>query len=160
MFLFNQIKQHFQQCCHFPFTTEQYIGSSTVNEKELKITAIIHQDNSYKICLFDDYLQKFKCQNLYKNYMTREIGTTPILVWIGSWISLNFRSTMATLTHGGVLKLFLDGGVRPEVWNPYPYLRIFLPPKTADLTVFSQIGPIFKGFFTLKTADFTIFSQF
>ena len=28
--------------------------------------------------------------------------------------------------------------VRPEVWNPYPYLRIFLPQKTADLKLFFE----------------------
>ena len=39
----------------------------------------------------------------------------------------------------GVLELFFDGGVRPEVWNPYPYLRIFLPQKTADLKLFFEI---------------------
>ena len=30
-------------------------------------------------------------------------------------------------------------GVWPEVWNPYPYLRIFLPQKTADLKLFFEI---------------------
>ena len=33
---------------------------------------------------------------------------------------------------GEVLKLFFWRGVRPEVWNPNPYLRIFLTPKMAD----------------------------
>ena len=46
------------------------------------------------------------------------------------------------LTARGVLDFFFffffffDGSVRPKVWNPYPYLRIFLPQKTTDLTGF------------------------
>ena len=54
---------------------------------------------------------------------------------------------------GGRLRLFAGGwgkpqggtriifwrSVRPEVWNPYPYLRIFLPQKMADLKLFFEI---------------------
>ena len=46
------------------------------------------------------------------------------------------------LSGGGVLKLFFDEGVQPEVWNPYPYLRIFLPQKPVDFTVFSKFSQI------------------
>ena len=60
---------------------------------------------------------------------------------------------------GGTWIIF-DGGVWPKVWNPYQYLRIFLPQKTDDLTVFffffrnfCKSGPIFKGFSTSKMAD-------
>ena len=42
---------------------------------------------------------------------------------------------------GGYLNYFLTGE-RPEVWNPYPYLRIFLPQKTADFSVFSKFSQI------------------
>ena len=52
----------------------------------------------------------------------------------------------------------------PEVWNPYPYLGIFLPQKTADFMggfqIFCKLGPISKGFSTLKMADFKIFHNF
>ena len=45
---------------------------------------------------------------------------------------------------------------------PYPYLRIFLPQKTADFMAFSNFhksGPISEGFSTSKMADkqFAIF---
>ena len=40
---------------------------------------------------------------------------------------------------GGTRIFFFWRGVRPEVWNPYPYLRIFLPQKTADLKLFFEI---------------------
>ena len=41
-------------------------------------------------------------------------------------------------TRGGTRIIFWRG-VWPEVWNPYPYLRIFLPQKTADLKLFFEI---------------------
>ena len=53
--------------------------------------------------------------------------------------------------------------MRPEVWNPYAYLRIFLPQKQLiwqSFWNFRQWGPISKGFFYLKTADFTMFCNF
>ena len=40
---------------------------------------------------------------------------------------------------GGGTQIIFWRGVRPEVWNPYPYLRIFLPQKTADLKLFFEI---------------------
>ena len=49
-----------------------------------------------------------------------------------------------------------QGGVQPEVWNPYPYLRIFLSRKMADLAdspppqIFENLGPISKGFLPQK----------
>ena len=42
-------------------------------------------------------------------------------------------------TPGGGTRIIFWRGVRPEVWNPYPYLRIFLPQKTADLNLFFEI---------------------
>ena len=55
--------------------------------------------------------------------------------------------------------------VQPKVWNPYPYLRIFLSQKTADLTVlgffffnFWKLGLVFKGFSASKIADFFFFN--
>ena len=39
----------------------------------------------------------------------------------------------------GGTRIIFWRGVRPEVWNPYPYLRIFLPQKTADLKLFFEI---------------------
>ena len=40
---------------------------------------------------------------------------------------------------GGGTRIIFWRDVRPEVWNPYPYLRIFLPQKTADLKLFFEI---------------------
>ena len=40
---------------------------------------------------------------------------------------------------GGESRIIFWRGVRPEIWNPYPYLRIFLPQKTADLKPFFEI---------------------
>ena len=69
-----------------------------------------------------------------------------------------------TYTPGGGTRIIFWRGVQPEVRNPYPYLRIFHPQKTADFTFFfrnfRKLGPISKGFSTSKMADFTIFSQF
>ena len=39
----------------------------------------------------------------------------------------------------GDTRIIFWRGVRPEVWNPYPYLRIFFPQKTADLKLFFEI---------------------
>ena len=53
----------------------------------------------------------------------------------------------------GGTRIIFWWGVLPEVWNPYPYLRIILPQKMADLTVFSKFSQIrthFQGFFYLK----------
>ena len=65
-----------------------------------------------------------------------------------------------TILPGDTRIIFLKG-VRPEVRNPYPYLRIFLPQKTADLTFFFKIfpnrDPFLRIFCLKKTADFTIF---
>ena len=38
----------------------------------------------------------------------------------------------------GVTQIIFDEIMRPVVWNPYPYLRIFLPQKMADLTSVSK----------------------
>ena len=63
---------------------------------------------------------------------------------------------------GGYSKYFLRG-VRPEIWNPYPYLRIFLLQETADLTIFRifhKLRPISKGFSMSKRLIFKVFSSF
>ena len=39
---------------------------------------------------------------------------------------------------GGGTQIIFWHGVWQKVWNPYPYLRISLPQKTADLTVFLE----------------------
>ena len=64
---------------------------------------------------------------------------------------------------GGILELVFDGGLRPEIWNPYPYLRIFPLQKRLILWFFLKFrksGPFLKVFLPQKMADFTIFSQF
>ena len=66
---------------------------------------------------------------------------------------------------GGGGWIILDGVckfVQPEVWNLYEFLRIFLPQKMTDLTVFSKFSHVvthFSGFFCLKKVAFTIFSN-
>ena len=52
--------------------------------------------------------------------------------------SVILSSHWSVLARGGTRIIFWRG-VRPEVWNPYPYLRIFLPQKTADLKLFFEI---------------------
>ena len=62
---------------------------------------------------------------------------------------------------GGGTRIIFWRGVRPEVWNPYPYLRIFLSSKNGWFNGFfrnfRKSGPISKGFSTSTRTDFTIF---
>ena len=64
----------------------------------------------------------------------------------------------------GGTRIIFWRGVQPEVWNPYPYLRIFLPQKTADLNLFfrnfRKSGPISKGFSTSKWLILPFFLRF
>ena len=73
--------------------------------------------------------------------------------------AISFVRSSEVLPEGGTQIIFWRG-VRPEVWNPYPYLRIFLPQKMADLKLFFEIfanrDPFLRVFY-LKMADFTIF---
>ena len=65
---------------------------------------------------------------------------------------------------GGVFELFFEGGVRPEVWNPYPYLRIFLPQKNGWFDGFSEIfanrDPFLRVFLPQKWPILPIFCNF
>ena len=74
-----------------------------------------------------------------------------------------FVNNLSSKPGGGGTRIIFWRGVRPEVWNPYPYLRISLPQKTADLKLFFEIfanrDPFLRVFY-LKMADFTIFSRF
>ena len=70
---------------------------------------------------------------------------------------------MATWNRGEGTRIIFWWGVRLEVWNPYPYLRIFLPQKTADLKLFSNFrksGPISKGFSTSNGWFYHFFAIF
>ena len=64
-----------------------------------------------------------------------------------SLVSSETKHDLEVWLPGGTQIIFW-GGVRSEVWNPYPYLRIFLPPKnkkkkkTADLMVFQNFRKI------------------
>ena len=63
----------------------------------------------------------------------------------------------------GGTQIIFDRGVQPAVWNPYPYLRIFLPQKRLIWQFFwnfRKLRPISKGFPTSKIANFTILPQF
>ena len=40
----------------------------------------------------------------------------------------------------GGTRIIFGQSVQPKVWNPYPYLRIFHPQKTADFTFFSKFS--------------------
>ena len=56
--------------------------------------------------------------------------------WYSRLLQIIFREGIIP---GGGTRIIFWRGVRPEVWNPYPYLRIFLPQKTADLKLFFEI---------------------
>jgi hypothetical protein len=63
--------------------------------------------------------------------------------WVGTWPAEftrrpNHLLGVQVAPVGGVLKLFFDGGVPLALQNPTPLLGFFRPPKTANLTVFSQ----------------------
>ena len=64
----------------------------------------------------------------------------------------------------GGTRIIFWRGVRPEVWNPYPYLRIFLPQKTADLKLFFEIfanrDPFLRVFSTSKWLILPFFCNF
>ena len=61
---------------------------------------------------------------------------------------------------GGGTWIFFWRGVRPKFWNPYPYLRIFLPQKRLIWLFFFFFLQIGTHFSTSKTADFTSFCNF
>ena len=61
---------------------------------------------------------------------------------------------------GGGTRMIFRRGVRPEVWNLYPFPRIFLPQKMAAFNFFSkflQIRTHFKGVSCLKNGWFFFF---
>ena len=54
-------------------------------------------------------------------------------------------------------------GVRPKVWNPHPFLRIFFLQNGwfyFFFSKFSQVGTLSKGFFCLKNDQFYNFCNF
>ena len=54
---------------------------------------------------------------------------------------------------GGGTQIIFWQGLRPEVWNPYPYLRCFLPQKRLFLPIFRnfcEMGPSSKDSFWPK----------
>ena len=59
---------------------------------------------------------------------------------------------------GGTQIIFWRG-LRPEVWNPYPYLRIFVPQKYGWFDCL-KIGTHFKGFLSQKWLIFQFFHTF
>ena len=64
---------------------------------------------------------------------------------------------------GGGTRIIFWRGVRPKVWNPYPYLRIFHPQKTADFTVFFEIfvkDPFLRVFLPQKWLILHFFRNF
>ena len=66
--------------------------------------------------------------------------TSVIDVFVSSYFPpLCLLSSDPWFAPGGGTQIIFWRGVRPEVWNPYPYLRIFLPQKTADLKLFFEI---------------------
>ena len=62
------------------------------------------------------------------------------------------KCSILSFLPGGVLKLFFDGGVRPEVWNPNPYLRIFSPSKNGWID-----GGFFPKFFANQDPFLRVF---
>ena len=74
------------------------------------------------------------------------------------------RVTKHTCKPGGGTQIIFWQSVRPEVWNPYPYIRIFLTKKNGWIDIsfffnFCKSRPICKDFSASKTAAFTIFLQ-
>ena len=64
---------------------------------------------------------------------------------------------------GGGTRIIFWRGVLPKFWNPYPYLRIFLPQKRLIwlfIRNFRKSGPISKGFLPLKRLILQIFREF
>ena len=57
--------------------------------------------------------------------------------WVGAYMGMGGYWKEYGIPGG--TRIIFWRGVRPEVWNPYPYLRIFLPQKTADLKLFFEI---------------------
>ena len=56
---------------------------------------------------------------------------------------------MSSRGGGGGTQIIFWRGVRPEVWNAYLYLRIFLPQKTADklfFEIFANRDPFLRVF--------------
>ena len=67
---------------------------------------------------------------------------------------------------GGVTRMIFWWDVQPEIWNPYPYLRIFLAFFSVKKQLiwlffwnFCKSGPISKGFSTSNMADFSILCE-
>ena len=72
-----------------------------------------------------------------------------------------FTFSCQLLSRGeGALRFFFDGDMRLEVWNPFPFLSIFLPQKMTVFQNFCKSGPIFKGFSTFKNGWFFFFFFF
>ena len=74
---------------------------------------------------------------------------------VGLWRNTRILHSARIISsrEGYYIRIIFDG-VRPEVWKPYPYQRIFLPPKRLIwqlLWNFPKSGPISKRFFTSKT---------
>ena len=107
----------------------------------------------------------------HKNFSLLIINSLYLWIfnWLSNWPALHTELMAENLTlfnkiWGGT-QMILWWGVRPVVWNPYPYLRIFLPKKkkkkkkkTADLIVcfclfvffsnFCEMGPLLRIWLT------------
>ena len=78
----------------------------------------------------------------------------------------NIQQIARWMPGGRGTRIIFWRGVRPKVWNPFPYLRIFLPQKTADFKgfffseIFANRGPFLRVFLPQKWLILHFFLQF
>ena len=58
---------------------------------------------------------------------------------------VDFKTCNVSCELGGVTQIIFWWGVQPEVWNTYPFVRIFLPQKMGDLMVLFCCFKIFAS---------------
>ena len=146
------------QVYDFPFFIYNYqLLSTNISYKSyLRVRAFFHK--TVPVChVWCNFNIGFMCR-ITVIFGTLKDGSR-LINTLASNICFSYRNMFP---RGGTRIIFWRG-VRPEVWNPYPYLRIFLPQKTADLKLFFEIfanqDPFLRVFY-LTMADFTIFSRF
>ena len=116
--------------------------------------------------------RKRKCINLAINFIWLLFGTINNLTFVFGWpdwiyntpYSISWYILVTDLSPEGGTQIIFWWSVRPKVWNPYPYLMIFLTQikcwiDSFFLRNFCKFILISKGFPASKTGDFTFFLQ-
>lgn len=120
---------------------KMFVVSERLNSLALLVSCYSSSPASHEslLCHFQHYYD-----SLYLLHPICEKSLTCISLKPGNFERGNFPTDHFLWKHGEelfpgtVLDLFFWRGVRPEVWNPYSYFRIFLHQKLADLTVFQK----------------------